>query len=66
VNTLLSRIVGSKRVKKRGGLGGVEKRKEILHLIRDKKPGVVYIQESKMEKVGDFLINSLSYFTICG
>jgi exonuclease III len=40
-------------------LGGVEKRKEILHLIREKKHVVVCIQESKMEKVDEFLINSL-------
>jgi exonuclease III len=41
------------------GLGGVEKRKEILHLIYEKNPVVVCIQESKMEVVDQFLVASL-------
>lgn len=41
------------------GLGRAEKRREVQRLVREKKPWVVCIQETKLEVVDDFLCRSL-------
>jgi len=42
------------------GLGGIEKRAEVLRLIQDKQPVVICLQESKLNVLNDFFYqNSL-------
>jgi len=41
------------------GLGGLEKRKEVKELVREKAPFVLCIQETKMGVIDDFLCSSL-------
>jgi len=41
------------------GMGGGEKRREVQRLVRERKPWVVCIQETKLEVVDDFLCRSL-------
>jgi len=41
------------------GLGGWEKRREVQRLVREKKPFVMCIQETKLQVLNDFVCRSL-------
>jgi exonuclease III len=41
------------------GLGGMEKRKEVTELVREKTPFVLCLQETKLQYIDDFLCSSL-------
>jgi hypothetical protein len=41
------------------GLNGLEKRKEVKELVREKVPFVLCIQETKLQLIDDFLCNSI-------
>jgi len=41
------------------GLGGLEKRKEVKELVREKMPFLLCIQESKFQLIDDFLCTSI-------
>jgi len=41
------------------GLGGLEKRKEIKELVKEKVPFVLCIQETKLQLIDDFLCTSI-------
>jgi len=41
------------------GLGGLEKRKEVKELVREKVPFVLYTQETKLQLIDDFLCTSI-------
>ena len=48
------------------GLGGFDKREEFNRFIRVKHPFVVWLQESKLSVVDDFIITSLWGSVGCG
>ena len=41
------------------GLGGLEKRKEVKGLVREKHPFVLCLQETKMQSIDDFICTSI-------
>lgn len=41
------------------GLGGHEKQREVLCVVHDKKPSILYVQETKLTVIDDYLCSSL-------
>ncbi|GLT92076.1 hypothetical protein SLE2022_099330 [Rubroshorea leprosula] len=47
------------------GLGGMVKRKEMDRLVRIEKPGFLFLQQTKLEKVDDRLCRSMWNSDVC-